>query len=161
MPKERTDDEVMEKTKDILAPWKGTKGSIIPILQAIQEYFGYLPDSALRTVSSETKTPLAELYGVATFYTQFHLSPRGRNIVRVCRGTACHVRGSLEILNTINSELNLSEGEVTTKDFKFTVEAVACIGACGLAPVIMVNDETYGRLTKEKAQSIITKYKEE
>ncbi len=150
--------DVAQATRDIVAPWKGKKGGIIPILQKVQQEFGYLPDEAMVTISEETKVALAELYGVATFYAQFHLKPRGRHIIRVCRGTACHVRGSLGILERVNSELELHEGEVTTSDLRFTVEPVACIGACGLAPCVMVDDETYGRLTKDKVPDMLSKY---
>jgi NADH-quinone oxidoreductase subunit E len=110
------------------------------------------------TISKETKVALAELYGVATFYAQFHLKPRGRHIIRVCRGTACHVRGSLGILERVISELKLKKGEVTTPDLRFTIEPVACIGACGLAPCVTVDEETYGRLTKDKVPDILSKY---
>lgn len=150
--------DVAQVTKDIVAPWKGKKGGIIPILQKVQHEFGYLPDKAMVTISEETKVALAELYGVATFYAQFHLKPRGRHIIRVCRGTACHVRGSLGILERVISELKLHEGEVTTPDLRFTIEPVACIGACGLAPCVMVDDETYGRLTKDKVPDMLSKY---
>lgn len=150
--------DAVQVTKDIVAPWKGKKGGIIPILQGVQHAFGYLPNEAMEVVSQETKVSLAELYGVATFYAQFHLSPRGRHIIRVCRGTACHVRGSLGILERVISELGLEEGQITTPDLRFTLEPVACIGACGLAPVIMIDDETHGRLTKDKVPGILAKY---
>lgn len=142
----------------IAAPWKGRKGGVIPILQGVQREFGYLPEGAMEAVSSEIKVPLAELYGVATFYAQFHLKPRGRHIVRVCRGTACHVRGSLGILNKIKDDLGLVGDSLTTDDFRFTLEPVACIGACGLAPVLMVDDETHGRLTLRNVTDILAKY---
>ena len=150
--------DVAQVTKDIVAPWKGKRGGIIPILQKVQHEFGYLPDEAMVTISEETKVALAELYGVATFYAQFHLKPRGRHIIRVCRGTACHVRGSLGILERVISELKLHEGEVTTPDLRFTIEPVACIGACGLAPCVMVDDGTHGRLTKDKVPDMLSKY---
>lgn len=145
-------------TREIVSPWKGRKGGVIPILQGVQHAFGYLPGEAMEVISEETKISLAELYGVATFYAQFHLSPRGRHIIRVCRGTACHVRGSLGILERVQSELGLTHEQVTTPDLRFTLEPVACIGACGLAPVIMIDDETHGRLTKDKVPDIIARY---
>lgn len=150
--------DVAQETKNIVAPWKGKKGGIIPILQKVQHTFGYLPDKAMEVVSKETQVSLAELYGVATFYAQFHLSPRGRHIIRVCRGTACHVRGSLGILERVISELGLPEGKVTTPDLRFTLEPVACIGACGLAPCVMIDEDTHGRLTKDKVPAILAKY---
>lgn len=141
----------------ICEPWKGRKGGVIPILQAVQHHFGYLPKEAVSAMSKELKIPVAELYGVATFYAQFHLKPRGRNIVRICRGTACHVRGSLGIMQKIIETLNVKENETTT-DLRYTLEPVACIGACGLAPVMMINDDTHGRLTVDKMTNILDKY---
>ena len=151
-------ESIASVTRAIVSPWKGRKGGVIPILQGVQHAFGYLPGEAMEVISEETKISLAELYGVATFYAQFHLSPRGRHIIRVCRGTACHVRGSLGILERVQSELGLTHEQVTTPDLRFTLEPVACIGACGLAPVIMIDDETHGRLTKDKVPDIIARY---
>ena len=151
-------ESIASVTREIVSPWKGRKGGVIPILQGVQHAFGYLPGEAMEVISEETKFSLAELYGVATFYAQFHLSPRGRHIIRVCRGTACHVRGSLGILERVQSELGLTHEQVTTPDLRFTLEPVACIGACGLAPVIMIDDETHGRLTKDKVPDIIARY---
>ncbi len=150
-------EEVISKTRDIVAPWKEKKGGLIPVLQATQEAFGYLPAQAVETISEEMLIPLAEIYGVATFYAQFHLKPRGRHIIRVCRGTACHVRGSLKILEKVKDLLQVEENG-TTEDLRFTLEPVACIGACGLAPVIMVNDETFGRLTVDMVEGILEKF---
>ena len=150
--------EVIFETKRIVAPWKEKKGGLIPVLQEIQGTFGYLPPEALETVSEELLLPLAEIYGVATFYAQFHLKPRGRHIIRVCRGTACHVRGSLKILEKIKELLQVEENE-TTEDLRFTLEPVACIGACGLAPVIMIDDETFGRLTVDKVEGILERFR--
>lgn len=146
-----------ERTRELVAPWKGKKGGLIPILQSIQHEFGYLPEEALIEVSKELKTPKADIYGVATFYAQFHLKPRGRHIIRVCRGTACHVRGSLRIMDKVKQILHVEEND-TTEDLRFTLEPVACIGACGLAPVIMVDDDTHGRLTPDKVQPILDRY---
>ena len=151
-------ESIASVTREIVSPWKGRKGGVFPILQGVQHAFGYLPGEAMEVISEETKISLAELYGVATFYAQFHLSPRGRHIIRVCRGTACHVRGSLGILERVQSELGLTHEQVTTPDLRFTLEPVACIGACGLAPVIMIDDETHGRLTKDKVPDIIARY---
>ena len=150
-------ERIASVTREIVSPWKGRKGGVIPILQGVQHAFGYLPGEAMEVISEETKISLAELYGVATFYAQFHLSPRGRHIIRVCRGTACHVRGSLGILERVQSELGLTHEQVTTPDLRFTLEPVACIGACGLAPVIMIDDETHGRLTKDKVPDILAR----
>ena len=123
-----------------------------------QDIFGYLPKEVLIEISNQLDVPVSQIFGVVTFYAQFHLEPRGKNIVRSCQGTACHVRGAKGVLNAIREKLGLKEGQVTTPDLKFTLETVACIGACGLAPVFMVNDETHGRLTPESVGPILDKY---
>jgi NADH-quinone oxidoreductase subunit E len=150
-------EEVVSKTKEIVAPWKDRQGGLIPVLQAVQKEFGYLTPDAMRTVSTEMRIPTAEIYGVATFYAQFHLKPRGRHVIRVCRGTACHVRGSLKILDKVKETLHVKEND-TTEDLRFTLEPVACIGACGLAPVIMVDGQTFGRLVPDKVPDIIAQF---
>lgn len=146
-----------ERIRQIVSPWKGGNGGTIPVLQEVQKEFGYLPEDALMAVSREMKIPPSELYGVATFYAQFHLNPRGRHIIRVCRGTACHVRGSLTILDKIKKVLQVEENG-TTEDLRFTLEPVACIGACGLAPVMMVDEDTHGRLTPDKVMEVVNSY---
>ena len=147
-----------QKTRDVVEPWKGKNGGLIPILQKVQEELGYLSTEAMETISQELKLPLAEIYGVATFYAQFHLKTRGKNIVRVCRGTACHVRGSLKIMDKFKEVLGV-EDNGTTSDLLFTLEPVACLGACGLAPVLMVNTTTHGRLDVDSVNKIIEEYK--
>ena len=149
----------MAKLDELLADLGSKKGTLIPILQKAQDIFGYLPREALIRVSEKTRVPLSQVYGVVTFYAQFHLHPRGRNIVRSCQGTACHVRGAKMVLAELKKELGLEEGEATTKDLMFTLETVACIGCCGLAPVIMVNDETHGRLVPDAIKGILEQYK--
>ena len=141
----------------ILARYQGKKGSLIPILQEVQALYNYLSKDALEYIAASTGTPIAQIYGVVTFYSQFHLNPRGRNIIRVCQGTACHVRGGKVILQTIEKELGIKAGH-TTEDLRFTLETVACIGACGLAPVMQVNEDTHGRLTPDKLSAILAKY---
>jgi NADH-quinone oxidoreductase subunit E len=153
----QTKTSIEERTRKIVAPWKGRKGGTIPVLQEVQKEFGYLPEEALIVVSREMKIQPSELYGVATFYAQFHLNPRGRHIIRVCRGTACHVRGSLTILDKVKKVLQVEENG-TTEDLRFTLEPVACIGACGLAPVMMVDEDTHGRLTPDKVMQVINTY---
>ena len=150
--------EVAEKTVEILEPWRGRKGFLIPVLQSVQHSFGYVPKEAIEVISREMKMPTAEIYGVVTFYAQFHLKPRGRHIIRVCRGTACHVRGSLKLLDKVKEMLKVEENG-TTEDLRYTLEPVACLGACGLAPVMMVDDETHGRLVPEKLQGILDLYR--
>ena len=152
-----TVEEIRKKTRQIVEPWRNGTGGLIPILQQVQSEIGYLPLEALETISLELKIPTSEIYGVATFYAQFHLKPRGRHIIRVCRGTACHVRGSLKILNSVKEITGASENE-TTEDLRFTVEPVACLGACGLAPVMVVDSQTYGRLTPDMVQGILDKF---
>ncbi len=121
------------------------------MLQETQKRVGYLSKEAMEVVSEELGVPLAELYGVATFYAQFHLKPRGRHIIRVCRGTACHVRGSAKIMDSIMKMLNVKENE-TTEDLRYTLEPVACLGCCGLAPVVMIDEDTHGRLANDEAE---------
>ncbi len=130
---------------------------VIPLLQRLQDAYGYLPSDVLLAVAERTGLPASRLYGVATFYTQFHLQPRGRHTIRCCRGTACHVRGSKDIAETIKRTLSVEEGG-TTADGRFTFEVVACLGTCFLAPVIMVNDEYYGSLTQGQVKKILDKY---
>ncbi len=141
----------------VLDRYKGQKGALIPILQAAQNVYGYLSKEVIKNIAERTGIPTSKVYGVVTFYSQFHLNPRGRNIIRVCQGTACHVRGGKAILKKIEDRLAVKAGE-TTEDLRFTLETVACIGACGLAPVLMINDDTHGRLTPEAVLDILAKY---
>lgn len=154
---ERKKSEKEEQLEAVFARFRGQKGSLIPVLQAAQEIYGYLPPEVLKSISQELGVPLSKVYGVATFYAQFHLKPRGRNIIRVCLGTACHVRGGAKVFERIREELGIADGE-TTEDLKFTLESVACIGACGLAPVMMINDDTHGRLTPQAVKEILAQY---
>ena len=143
---------------DILTPYKqNPKGALIPVLQKAQDIYGYLPQEVLETIARELNIPVANVFGVVTFYAQFHLNPRGKNIVRVCQGTACHVRGGTAILDAVSHHLDIKPGE-TTSDLNFTLETVACLGACGLAPVMMVNDHTHGRLTPDDIPGILDSY---
>ena len=141
----------------IVEPYRGKKEMVIPVLQKVQDHFGYLPRSAMEQVSLRMRIPLSRLYGVATFYAQFKMKPRGRYIIRVCKGTACHIQGSPKIAERIEEALGVQSGE-TTDDLRFTLEEVACIGACALAPVIMVNDDPHGRLTPDKIKGILDSY---
>ena len=146
-----------DKLTDVLKKYEGKNGSLITILQEAQEIYGYLPKSVIKRVADETKTPVSTVYGVITFYAQFHLKPRGRNVIRMCQGTACHVRGGKTILNYLQEHLAIRPGE-TTPDLRFTLEIVACIGACGLAPVMMINGDTHGRLNLDVLPNILGKY---
>ncbi|MBP2626157.1 MAG: NADH-quinone oxidoreductase, subunit [Firmicutes bacterium] len=146
------------KLDEILQKYQGVKGSLIPVLQEAQNAYGYLPKEVLQNIAEKMNIPISQIYGVVTFYAQFHLKPRGKNIIRVCQGTACHVRGAKAILAEIEKKLDIKAGG-TTPDLLFTLETVACIGACGLAPVMMINDDTHGRLTPEIVPEILAKYK--
>lgn len=152
-----TKEEILATVREIVEPWRGRKGALIPLLQETQRVFGYLPSEAMEALSEETCLPLAEIYGVATFYAQFHLEPRGRHVIRVCRGTACHVRGSLKLLERLRETLGVAEGG-TTEDGRFTLEPVACLGACGLAPVMTIGDQTFGRVAPEKLPEILAAF---
>ncbi|ACB83695.1 NADH-quinone oxidoreductase subunit NuoE [Natranaerobius thermophilus] len=147
-----------QQLEEILAQYKNEKGALITALQKVQEFYGYLPEEGMQKVAEAFDMPESKVFGVATFYAQFHLQPRGEWVIRVCTGTACHVRGAEKIMNKLIEELNIEPGE-TTEDLKFTLEPVACIGCCGLAPVIMVNDNTHGRLVPDQIPEILDKYK--
>ena len=134
-------------------------GALMPVLQGIQEHYGYVPEPTVHLAAERLNVYPSQIYGVLTFYAQFHLEPRGKYIIRICMGTACHVKGAVRIGDTIADRLGIGHAE-TTEDLLFTVEHVACIGACGMAPVIMVNDGTYGSLTVQKTNEVIDKYKE-
>ncbi|MDR1870640.1 MAG: NADH-quinone oxidoreductase subunit NuoE [Deltaproteobacteria bacterium] len=134
------------------------RGSLIPVLQAAQTSYGYLPTAVLEAIAKRTKTPISQIYGVITFYSQFRLSPRGKHVIRACQGTACHVRNSSLVLETLKSTLGVLPGS-TTSDLMFTLETVACIGACSLAPVMMVDNEAHGRLRPERIPEILDKYR--
>ncbi|MCR5601257.1 MAG: NAD(P)H-dependent oxidoreductase subunit E [Ruminococcus sp.] len=140
---------------NILAKYPAEELSTIAILQDIQEYYHYLPEEIFPHIAKAINVGEARLYGVATFYENFSLDPKGKYVIRCCDGTACHVRGSLPILNKLREELGLSEEKKTTDDLMFTVETVSCLGACGLAPVLTVNGETYPAMTPEKAVELL------
>jgi NADH-quinone oxidoreductase subunit E len=133
------------------------KSSLIPLLQDVQSIYGFLPEDALQEIADYVGLPLSRVYGVATFYNQFRLIPLGENVIKVCRGTACHVKNSANILYAIESTLNIKAGQ-TSRDKKFSIEVVNCIGACSIAPVITINDEYFGRLTVKEIPSILKKY---
>lgn len=130
---------------------------LVPILQQVQKAYGYLPKSILMAVSDRTGISASQIYGVATFYEQFYLEPHGRHTVRCCRGTACHVKGSPNIINAIQQNLGIEPNE-TTEDMRYTFETVACLGTCFLAPVMMVNNDYYGHLNARKIKSILERY---
>ena len=150
-------DEALSLLDPILERYKGQQDALITMLQEIQEVYAYLPQEVLARLSQETKIPLSRIYSVATFYAQFYLIPRGRNTVRVCRGTACHVQRSELIITAVEDALGIAAGE-TTEDLHFSVETVACLGTCFLAPVMMVNDPYHGKLDPQKTRAILESY---
>ena len=136
----------------VLDPFAGTAENLIPMLQAVQREVGYLPEAALREVARRTGLPEASVYGVATFYAQFHLTRQGRHKIRVCQGTACHVRGGKRILKEVRKSLGIDPGETTT-DYEFSLERVACLGSCALAPVVVVDQKVHGAMTTAKVKA--------
>jgi len=140
--------------------WKyqGEMGALIPLLQSAQETYGYVPESAIDHISEIVGIPAADIYGVVTFYSQFRLKPMGKNIIKICDGTACHVNASTAIIKTIEEELQI-DGDETTEDGLFTLQKVACLGCCSLSPVIMINDETYGKLTPKMVTDLLKEYR--
>jgi NADH-quinone oxidoreductase subunit E len=142
----------------LIEKYKGKKGNLIPLLQGTQQLFGYIPKDAFLKLNSETGLELNEMYGVATFYAQFRLTPAGKHIIKMCHGTACHVQRVTAITDEIIDLLDVKDGE-TTKDGIFTLETVACLGCCSLAPVMMIGEETYGKLTPKEAVKIVKEIK--
>lgn len=138
----------------IFSEYEGKRENIIPILQKVQEKYTYLPEHLMAVIAKHTHVPPSDIYGVATFYAQFRFTPTGKNLISVCRGTACHVRGAPRIFEEITDQLGL-EDEGTTEDKEYTVETVACVGCCALAPVITINEEVHGDLTKQKVRKLI------
>ena len=151
----RTEPSAFEK---MLWQYRGEQGMLIPLLQAAQDSYGYVPASAIERISSATGTPEAEICGVITFYKQFRLTPLGKHIIRLCKGTACHVVGAEMIGQVISDELNAAPDE-TTEDGIFTYMVVACLGCCSLAPAMMIDDQTYGRLTPQTTRKQIRQYR--
>ena len=141
----------------VIAEYRGTQGAMMPVLQKAQEIYGYLPIEVQKIIADEMDTSLEEVYGITTFYSQFALNPKGKYAIAVCLGTACYVKGAQDLVDRITLKLGLAPGS-TTPDGKYSLDATRCIGACGLAPVLTVNDEVYGRLTKEDIDGILAKY---
>ncbi len=133
------------------------QGALIPVLHDLQDMFGYLPEEALELVSDGLHVPMSEIYGVATFYSFFSLEPKGEHVIRVCLGTACYVKGSQAVLQKLSEELKVEVGK-TTSDGKFTLEAMRCLGACGLAPVLAIEDHVHGKLLPDDAIKIVKHY---
>ena len=145
------------KVMEILDRYDRSENKIIPILQAVQEEYRYLPQEVLTFIATSLGVSPARLYGVATFYSHFSLEPKGKHIIKMCDGTACHVRGSSAVIDAIRKRLNLTSKKITTDDMMYTFETVSCLGACGLAPVLVVDDEVHGQITPEQAMALLDK----
>ncbi len=146
-------ENITEQLDEILSRYSGEHGNLIPMLQEAQEKFGYLPEAVMQRLARFLKLPESTVYGVSTFYTQFKLTPTGKRLVKVCRGTACHVRGGARILREVEKRLGIKPGE-TSDDFEYTLETVACIGACALAPTMVIDKETHGQMTTKKVTEV-------
>jgi NADH:ubiquinone oxidoreductase subunit E len=145
------------KLLEVIAKYKGQKGALMPIMQEAQEIYGYLPYQVQKIISDETGIPIEKIYGVATFYAQFSMSPKGKYIVSVCLGTACYVKGAGKILEEVENNLGIGDGECTA-DGKFSLEVCRCVGACGLAPVMIVAGDVYGKMTPDRVAGVLAQY---
>lgn len=152
-------DERDQKLQEIIKKYKDTEGALIPVLHEAQDLYGYLPVEVQKKIAEGLDVPLAEVYGVVTFYTQFSLNPKGKYKIQICMGTACYVKGAGAILDKLKENLGLDVGECT-EDGLFSLDACRCIGACGLAPVMTINDDVYGKLVPDDIEGILDKYRE-
>ena len=151
--------EQEKKLMEAIEQYKSQEGALMPVLQKAQEIYGYLPIEVQKMVAAGLDVPLEEVYGVSTFYAQFSLQPKGKYQISVCLGTACYVKGAGDIFNKISEMLDINDGECTS-DGKFSLDACRCIGACGLAPVMTINEEVYGRMTVDSVVDVIKSYQE-
>ena len=149
--------EQEDQLREIIAQYKGKPGATMPVLQAAQEIFGYLPEEVQIIIAEGLDIPLSEIYGVASFYAQFTLNPKGEHQISLCLGTACYVKGAGDILEELEKQLGIKAGSVTP-DGKFSIDACRCIGACGLAPVLTIGEDVYGRLEPSMLEGILAKY---
>jgi NADH-quinone oxidoreductase subunit E len=147
---------ITARVAEVLKAFKGEKAELIPILQQVQQTLGYLPEAAMSQVARFTRVPECTVYGVATFYAQFKFVPVGKNVIKVCRGTGCYVKGAPRLLDEFEKQLCIGDGE-TTPDMEYTLETVACFGSCALAPVVVVNDRVYGRMAPDKVKNLLGK----
>ena len=145
------------RLRAVIEEHKDEQGPLMPILHEAQEIYGYLPEEVLAIISDELDIPLAEIFGVATFYSRFTLNPKGEYQISVCLGTACYVKGSAQVLEAVEKELGIKAGGLT-EDGKFSLDATRCVGACGLAPIMLVNDDVYGQMTPERVPEVLSKY---
>ena len=153
----KIDEGRIKKLEEIINEHKTQDGALIPILHEAQELFGYLPEKVQQMIADGLKISLAEVYGVATFYSRFTLTPKGKYNIQICLGTACYVKGADKVLAKLEEILGIKAGE-TTSDGKFSIEAARCVGACGLAPVVVINEEVYGKVTPDMVKDILSKY---
>ncbi|MCE5323902.1 NADH-quinone oxidoreductase subunit NuoE [bacterium] len=159
--KPKSADRSFQRVLDIIEECGTKESSLIPILQKVQEEYRYLPEEILAFIATALDVPPATVFGVATFYAQFSLEPKGKYLIRVCDGTACHVRGNKTIIDAIRNKIGLKDGQRTTKDMRYTLEKVSCLGACGLAPAVVINDKIYGHMTPEKVVAAIDELEKE
>ena len=148
----------VDKREQIIKKYHDERGSIISLLQDTQDMFGYIPEDMVFWLSGKLNIPASNFYGVMTFYSQFYLKPRGKNILTACCGTACHVKGSGAVIGRIRADLAIPKGEDTTGDAQFTLENVACVGACSIAPVLIANKKVYGKVTPDTASSMLKEF---
>lgn len=151
--------KIQEETKKMMVKWKSKRGSLIMALHEIQGAFGYVPWCSMEVVAEELKIPMAQIYSVLTFYNHFKLNPPGKVVISICDGTACHIKGSQSVIDAFESELGVKAG-ITTDDGLFYIQVVRCLGCCGLAPVVVVNGKTYGRVTPLDVPKIIAEWRE-
>jgi len=147
---------LQEQTSKALSGFEGKTSEVIPMLQAVQDEVGYLPEEAIREIADMIGLPESKVYGTATFYSQFYFSRRGDRTIKVCLGTACHVRGGMQVMEALEREMGINAGD-TTEDYKFSLERVNCVGSCALAPVVMVDDDVFGRLVPKQAKEVLEK----
>lgn len=151
-------EEQKQQLLKVIDELRDTQGSLMPIMQAAQDIYGYLPYEVQKIISDELKVPMEKVYGIATFYAQFNLDPKGENTVSVCLGTACYVKGAGLVFDEISKELGINDGECTA-DGRFSLDTCRCVGACGLAPVMLVNEDVYGKVTPDQVKGILDKYR--
>ncbi len=155
LQKSKSKERSFQRVLEIIDELGAKESSLIPILQKVQDEYRYLPQEILAFIATAINVPPATVYGVATFYAQFSLEPKGKHIIRVCDGTACHVRGNKAIIDAIRKKIGLKGNEKTTKDLQFTLETVSCLGACGLAPAVVIDEKIYGKMTPESIVAAI------
>lgn len=155
------DETAVTTLENVYKKFIENEGNAVSILQDIQTEFGYIPEDAVHWIAKKSEIPASKLFGVLTFYAQFHVKPRGQNIITACCGTVCHVKGAHRILFQLNEELSFPKGENTTRDGLFTLEKVACLGACSIAPVVVINQKVFGRMTPDKVVKKLQAYKEQ